>query len=90
MKFDLNAGTPVQLKSPSPRRAWIEMNPSPATRSPAGSPSPRRAWIEMLYRRAITLYGRMSPSPRRAWIEMIRHSMIINVNDVALPSEGVD
>ena len=37
----------VFLLSPSPRRAWIEINGTYAGYYQPGSPSPRSAWIEI-------------------------------------------
>ena len=39
----------VANKSPSPRRAWIEINlKGKQANEKSKSPSPRRAWIEMI------------------------------------------
>ena len=57
-------------KSPSSRRAWIEMifcSGRDAAR--ARSPSSRRAWIEIEIKQLNAQFG-SSPSSRRAWIEI--------------------
>ena len=76
-------------KSPSSRRAWIEMY-CQRMRSPyRWSPSSRRAWIEiddLLMRRCRP----WSPSSRRAWIEIFRVGGFRLLLSVALLAEGVD
>ena len=58
-------------KSPSTRRAWIEIATRTGIRHPPeGSPSTRRAWIEILAQRTSEYMVPLSPSTRRAWIEM--------------------
>ena len=77
-------------KSPSSRRAWIEIAILPFLCVMNASPSSRRAWIEILFLR-ITSFFSPSPSSRRAWIEMVLHNgfepMYVRV---ALLAEGVD
>ncbi len=77
-------------KSPSPRRAWIEIERRHYSAFLLRrSPSPRRAWIEMTLVTVPPLQL-MSPSPRRAWIEIVfKHWQLYRVR-VALPTEGVD
>ena len=48
MKYEQERRLTVNLmKSPSPRRAWIEINLIVLTLFEEKSPSPRRAWIEI-------------------------------------------
>ena len=64
----------IMEKSPSSRRAWIEMEYVTIDGVDyKASPSSRRAWIEIsLTERASRIHSR-SPSSRRAWIEMTKH-----------------
>ena len=58
-------------RSPSARRAWIEIyTVKQFERNRYESPSARRAWIEIekIANRLVSLRG--SPSARRAWIEI--------------------
>ena|GEM_PF-713392 len=58
-------------RSPSTRRAWIEICLLAATRRCTGaSPSTRRAWIEMGVPGTEPAGSWSSPSTRRAWIEI--------------------
>ena len=77
-------------KSPSTRRAWIEISTDKlplAFRS--ASPSTRRAWIEIIGGYYDTPLW-VSPSTRRAWIEMCGYRKICLSSAVALHPEGVD
>ena len=48
LKWMYNTADPHSARSPSPRRAWIEMYIVAGKRAPnLASPSPRRAWIEI-------------------------------------------
>ena len=78
------------FRSPSPRRAWIEMSEClkrlrlTACRPPHGGRG-------LKWRQAHgTLILRWSPSPRRAWIEIKRLIPPDCRLQVALPTEGVD
>ena len=63
-----------QSKSPSARRAWIEMHPTVDGGCGRGkSPSARRAWIEIAFDQNDGAQSK-SPSARRAWIEMLPKS----------------
>ena len=57
------------VRSPSSRRAWIEISQVSATVTWKTSPSSRRAWIEMTLILVMAV-DYMSPSSRRAWIEI--------------------
>ena len=72
---DRNTEAPQTLaelqKSPSSRRAWIEIIRIVSYGSAVLlSPSSRRAWIEIHRRIRGCGKGRGSPSSRRAWIEI--------------------
>ena len=77
-------------KSPSSRRAWIEI--SRPTTSDAGnwSPSSRRAWIEISSPTTTSEQRQPSPSSRRAWIEIDSMPCRNLMKPVALLAEGVD
>ena len=77
-------------KSPSTRRAWIEIHPARAPASPFPSPSTRRAWIEIPRVNQYTRAFLWSPSTRRAWIEISLQEMVGYTVIVALHPEGVD
>ena len=50
LKFDFGINRDLDIVSPSPRRAWIEILRRELTRKRQKlSPSPRRAWIEILF-----------------------------------------
>ena len=70
---DRNRTTPFSrvrsARSPSTRRAWIEMLRVDERGLWGRSPSTRRAWIEIQFTRCFRQSSR-SPSTRRAWIEM--------------------
>ena len=77
-------------KSPSTRRAWIEIHLIVCWSLPKTSPSTRRAWIEIGLSR---IGGRClrSPSTRRAWIEIQLYGALgDDQSAVALHPEGVD
>ena len=62
-------------RSPSPRRAWIEITRGVRLKAVLTSPSPRRAWIEISPTIPSTASPISSPSPRRAWIEITSLSL---------------
>ena len=79
-----------QQRSPSTRRAWIEIQKrQPSFRSVCRSPSTRRAWIEISSASAAA-GSATSPSTRRAWIEIAVDAIYIKKSYVALHPEGVD
>ena len=80
----------LRYRSPSTRRAWIEISTrSESVPAVVRSPSTRRAWIEIKYT-PLEQASPQSPSTRRAWIE-IRVSLRIQLRSfVALHPEGVD
>ena len=49
MKYRVDECGELEERSPSPRRAWIEITRSSRFAIFGMSPSPRRAWIEMLH-----------------------------------------
>ena len=62
----------MRRKSPSSRRAWIEIcNTCSCPRCPL-SPSSRRAWIEIKLQTIMAGCSEASPSSRRAWIEILK------------------
>ena len=73
-------------KSPSSRRAWVEIgdaiNGSAYT---TASPSSRRAWVEMPYSSRAISMSISSPSSRRAWVE-ISCAMVYLTSLIASPS----
>ena len=82
-------GSPA-LTSPSPRRAWIEIQ----TRHHPHAWTDVALPTEGVDRNSSSAYWfsiAMSPSPRRAWIEMgCDRGILRQENHVALPTEGVD
>ncbi len=61
----------TSVRSPSSRRAWIEIVPSLIqSLERVGSPSSRRAWIEIRPAARRWRPAPRSPSSRRAWIEI--------------------
>ena len=50
----------VTVKSPSPRRAWIEIPPAGLEFIEYLSPSPRRAWIEIYRLRKDKIFGEVA------------------------------
>ena len=78
-------------KSPSSRRAWIEISSLGHPILTITSPSSRRAWIEIGNDRPSAGYCERSPSSRRAWIEIPENPAGANCRrPVALLAEGVD
>ena len=78
-------------RSPSSRRAWIEIGfVDSCFSSAAQSPSSRRAWIEIPYLGDLRAQFHGSPSSRRAWIEIFRPTSRKSMIRVALLAEGVD
>ena len=77
-------------RSPSSRRAWIEIRVQNASLGGLVSPSSRRAWIEILSRQLLTMTRAWSPSSRRAWIEITLKKNLLKKQYVALLAEGVD
>ena len=77
-------------KSPSSRRAWIEITITSGCVAAVGkSPSSRRAWIEIsAWSYPGAAFG--SPSSRRAWIEIPMRWKRRSRPSVALLAEGVD
>ena len=59
------------MKSPSSRRAWIEIRQCGLWQLSVGSPSSRRAWIEIRLYELHRHCNQRSPSSRRAWIEIL-------------------
>ena len=76
-------------KSPSSRRAWIEMVRLSPIATQIMSPSSRRAWIEIFLLFYVAFF-RPSPSSRRAWIEISATKVCGRLLSVALLAEGVD
>ena len=78
-------------RSPSVRRAWIEITSTSIwSQDRKRSPSVRRAWIEMFFIHWEVCQVKKSPSVRRAWIE-IRFGEDLDEGElVALREEGVD
>ena len=71
MKSDGKSYHKPAPRSPSSRRAWIEMLITRSMRmARPSSPSSRRAWIEMYLKAVARFSPVMSPSSRRAWIEI--------------------
>ena len=56
MKFETLGRACKRVRSPSPRRAWIEMLIFSCIRPRPPSPSPRRAWIEMVEETVLPVY----------------------------------
>ena len=71
-------------KSPSSRRAWIEIVSHLANYTGFSSPSSRRAWIE-IRQRDQWLQQSVSPSSRRAWIEIV-HGLLTEPEISGSPS----
>ena len=79
------------MRSPSTRRAWIEISPRASFSCPARSPSTRRAWIEIQLLSEKASRRQLSPSTRRAWIEIPPWLCAARIRAVvALHPEGVD
>ena len=57
-------------RSPSTRRAWIEIGSWTRRKQLRTSPSTRRAWIEIQRKHSCFYPTPPSPSTRRAWIEI--------------------
>jgi len=76
-------------RSPSVRRAWIEIQAWEDVTLRDMSPSVRRAWIEII---SLGIYATafLSPSVRRAWIEIHVQDGKLHLAKVALRKEGVD
>ena len=68
--FEAEAGGEIDKRSPSTRRAWIEIIFEQRLDVALRSPSTRRAWIEIKAEAAAPTRSKESPSTRRAWIEM--------------------
>ena len=87
----MNSKTYAKLRSPSMRRAWIEIMPRGGNlQLPAQSPSMRRAWIEMVYLSRIGLFSCVA-----LHAEGVDRNIYLRVPDiegigVALHAEGVD
>ena len=65
-------------RSPSPRRAWIEISYFfERGCKHVWSPSPRRAWIEITETELFVVNVQASPSPRRAWIEIKASASVV-------------
>ena len=78
-------------RSPSSRRAWIEIAQNDTKLPPrSSSPSSRRAWIEISCSPVTLIVAVRSPSSRRAWIEIPRRGERMRCCPVALLAEGVD
>ena len=76
-------------RSPSSRRAWVEMSSHQHGERFRASPSSRRAWVEIRSRTSPTLRQFWSPSSRRAWVEIERCKRLSGLVTVALLTEGV-
>ena len=74
----------ITIKSPSPRREWIEIfNTHIGNECRLMSPSPRREWIEIFGYNEGRVLDR-SPSPRREWIEIsTAHSVLLRVHGMS-------
>ena len=78
-------------RSPSVRRAWIEITSTSIwSQDRKRSPSVRRAWIEMFFIHWEVCQVKKSPSVRRAWIEISVRLREGTRSLVALREEGVD
>ena len=79
-----------RTRSPSSRRAWVEIYIYHAkSYSPAVSPSSRRAWVEICLSQASVILAGWSPSSRRAWVEINMTALFQPLAAVALLAEGV-
>ena len=77
-------------RSPSPRRAWIEIEFFVRFLLATASPSPRRAWIEMASCRMSTSTRRSRPPHGGRGLKWKLLIWIFLLLIVALPTEGVD
>ena len=87
----LNLSFWAKIKSPSSRRAWIEINVAAVTRSDAA----RVALLAEGVDRNVWMFAGLwqstsSPSSRRAWIEITAATQRTIWSFVALLAEGVD
>ena len=80
---------PIDIRSLSARRAWIEIHLVRDAKNGGGSLSARRAWIEIVKLLLISS-ELMSLSARRAWIEIDHQSNARRPESVALRKESVD
>ena len=78
------------LRSPSSRRAWIEMSPRAVFYTPVAVALLAEGVDRNTFCRCRQNTRRRSPSSRRAWIEIELKKLLVQLTQVALLAEGVD